>query len=150
MTHVVAFVTQKGGSGKSTTAASVAVAAFEQGKKVFLLELDRQGTLTDWYEARKAEEGPDFDKTDASDLEKAIPALSAAKYDLVTIDTPGDQSGDACGRSLPHSVPADRARSQGLPADGAESHAARQDVRFRPYAVPFPLPAGRRHAIEPR
>ena len=41
--HVVSFVTQKGGSGKSTTAASVAVAAFQQGRRVFMLELDRQG-----------------------------------------------------------------------------------------------------------
>jgi Mrp family chromosome partitioning ATPase len=44
--RVVSFVTQKGGSGKSTTAASIAVAAFQQGRRVFMLELDRQGTLS--------------------------------------------------------------------------------------------------------
>ena len=38
--RVVSFVTQKGGSGKSTTAASIAVAAFQQGRRVFMLELD--------------------------------------------------------------------------------------------------------------
>ena len=40
--HTIAFVTQKGGSGKSTTAASIAVAASYQGRRVFVLELDRQ------------------------------------------------------------------------------------------------------------
>jgi hypothetical protein len=51
------FVTQKGGSGKSTTAASIAVAAFQQGRRVLMLELDRQGTLSDWADARQAGEG---------------------------------------------------------------------------------------------
>jgi chromosome partitioning protein len=42
--HVIAFTTQKGGSGKSSLAASIAAAACERGKRVFILELDRQGT----------------------------------------------------------------------------------------------------------
>ena len=55
LVHVISFVTQKGGSGKSTTGASVAVAASEQGRRVFVLELDRQGTLSDWADARQAD-----------------------------------------------------------------------------------------------
>jgi chromosome partitioning protein len=55
--RVVSFVTQKGGSGKSTTAASIAVAAFQQGRRVFMLELDRQGTLSNWADARQARDG---------------------------------------------------------------------------------------------
>jgi chromosome partitioning protein len=86
--HVISFVTQKGGSGKSTTAASIAVAAFEQGRRVFVLELDRQGTLSDWIESRQAETGPDFERVDAAALDKAIPTLAGAGYDLVVIDTP--------------------------------------------------------------
>jgi chromosome partitioning protein len=86
---VIAFVTQKGGSGKSTTAASISVAAFQEGRRVFLLELDRQGTLTDWTESRKAEEGPDFERIEATVLDKALGALREAGYDLVVIDTPG-------------------------------------------------------------
>jgi len=65
---VVSFVTQKGGSGKSTTAASIAVAAFQQGRRVFLLELDRQGTLSDWADARQAEAGPDFERIEGRGL----------------------------------------------------------------------------------
>ena len=90
--HVVSFVTQKGGSGKSTTAASVAVAAFEQGRRVFILELDRQGTLSDWSESRQAETGPDFERIDASALDKAISTLAGAGYEIVVIDTPGIDS----------------------------------------------------------
>ena len=90
--HVISFVTQKGGSGKSTTAASVAVAAFEQGRRVFVLELDRQGTLSDWNESRQAENGPEFERVDVSALDKAIPTLRDAGYDLVVIDTPGIES----------------------------------------------------------
>jgi chromosome partitioning protein len=40
--HVTSLVTQKGGSGKSTLAASIAVVACERGKRVFVLEIDRQ------------------------------------------------------------------------------------------------------------
>jgi chromosome partitioning protein len=90
--HVISFVTQKGSSGKSTTAASIAVAASEQGRRVFVLELDRQGTLSDWIESREAETGPDFERVDAAALDKAIPTLAGAGYDLVVIDTPGIDS----------------------------------------------------------
>lgn len=90
--HVLSFVTQKGGSGKSTTAASVAVAAWQQGRRVFVLELDRQGTLSEWYESRPEGEGLDFEKIDASALDRAIPALREAGYGLVVIDTPGIDS----------------------------------------------------------
>ncbi len=90
--RVVSFVTQKGGSGKSTTAASIAVAAFQQGRRVFMLELDRQGTLSDWADARQAGEGPEFERIDATALDKALATLREAGYDLAVVDTPGVDS----------------------------------------------------------
>jgi chromosome partitioning protein len=90
--YVISFVTQKGGSGKSTVAASVAVAALQQNRRVFLLELDRQGTLSDWTESRQSEAGPDFERIEAAALDKALSALKEANYDLVVIDTPGIDS----------------------------------------------------------
>jgi chromosome partitioning protein len=90
--HVISFVTQKGGSGKSTVAASVAVAAHQQSRRVFMLELDRQGTLSDWTESRQSEAGPDFERIEAAALDKALSALKEANYDLVVIDTPGIDS----------------------------------------------------------
>src|SRR5271166_4857513 len=79
--RVVSFVTQKGGSGKSTTAASIAVAAHQQGRRVFMLELDRQGTLSDWAEARQAEDGPEFERIDATALDKALRQLDDGRPD---------------------------------------------------------------------
>jgi cellulose biosynthesis protein BcsQ len=90
--RVVSFVTQKGGSGKSTTAASIAVAAFQQGRRVFMLELDRQGTLSDWADARRAGEGPEFERIDAMALDKALATLKEAGYDIAIVDTPGVDS----------------------------------------------------------
>jgi chromosome partitioning protein len=90
--RTVAFTTQKGGSGKSTLAASLAVAATEQGARVFLLELDRQGTLSDWAEARDADGGPDFERIEARTLDTALSRLRSAAYDLALVDTPGVDS----------------------------------------------------------
>ena len=90
--HTISFVTQKGGSGKSTLAASIAIAAFQQGRRVFMLELDRQGTLSDWIENRQADEGPEFERIDASALDKALPTLRTASYDLVLVNSPGIDS----------------------------------------------------------
>jgi chromosome partitioning protein len=45
---VVSFVTQKGGTGKSTLASSLAVAAHEAGDCVSILDLDPQQSLVKW------------------------------------------------------------------------------------------------------
>lgn len=89
---IIALVTQKGGSGKSTVAANLAVAAQEAGEKVFLLETDKQGTLSKWVERRSAET-PAFDKvlTEAQ-LENALVTLESARFSVVVIDTAGVDS----------------------------------------------------------
>ena len=86
--NVVTFTTQKGGSGKSTTAASLAVAACQQGHRVFLLDLDQRPTLADWIISRQSETGPEFEKIDATLLDRTLATLEADNYDLVVIDTP--------------------------------------------------------------
>ena len=47
---------QKGGSGKSALSRVLAVQASRLGKSVYLIDTDTQGTLTQWHEAREAEE----------------------------------------------------------------------------------------------
>ena len=49
----IAFVTQKGGTGKTTLTASLAVAAAAAGEKVIAVDLDSSGSLVRWSERRK-------------------------------------------------------------------------------------------------
>lgn len=85
---VISFVTQKGGSGKTTLALNFAVAAMGGKKKVVILDMDAQGTARKWYE-RRVDENPPLIEIAAADLEKAIAGARAQKFDWVLIDTPG-------------------------------------------------------------
>ena len=53
--HTIALVTQKGGSGKTTLAVTLAVAASEAGEKVVALDLDPQASLIAWGNERTSE-----------------------------------------------------------------------------------------------
>jgi chromosome partitioning protein len=89
--RVVTFVTQKGGSGKTTLAASVGVAAQEAGERVFLIDLDPQGSLSSWGERRQADL-PAVDRTSPDKLRAALRGLDKAGYTLAIIDTAGVDS----------------------------------------------------------
>jgi len=52
--RTIAFLTQKGGAGKTTLAASLAVAAADAGEKVVALDLDPQASLLRWGKHRAA------------------------------------------------------------------------------------------------
>jgi chromosome partitioning protein len=54
--RVVVWNSQKGGSGKTSLCAAIAVEAERAGDgPVFLADTDPQGTLSTWHEARPAE-----------------------------------------------------------------------------------------------
>lgn len=53
--RTVVLLTQKGGTGKSTLATSLAVAAMQAGEKVVAFDLDPQGTLAAWGGLRQAD-----------------------------------------------------------------------------------------------
>jgi chromosome partitioning protein len=86
--RTIAFVTQKGGAGKSTLASSVSVAARLAGERVFIIDLDPLQSLVKWSKARG--------KTDIAvehvppeKLGKALAALEKKGVTLVVIDAPG-------------------------------------------------------------
>ena len=85
--RVITFVTQKGGSGKTTLALSCAAAAEEQGSRALVLDMDPQGTAEAWYQAREATT-PKLAAITAADLPNAI-AGGQPRFDVVLIDTPG-------------------------------------------------------------
>ena len=89
--RTIAFVTQKGGSGKSTLCINLSIAAQEAGRSVCILEMDRQATVSEWAESREGE-GPEVAQVDATQLDPVVERLQGSGYDYVFIDTPGVDS----------------------------------------------------------
>jgi chromosome partitioning protein len=87
--NILAIVSQKGGTGKSTLAFSLAVAAEQQGVRTSIIDMDPQGTTKKWYGRREADGGPEVNALTATQLEPAMPLLRKQGIQLVIIDTPG-------------------------------------------------------------
>ena len=86
--HVIAVASQKGGSGKTTLAGHLAVAADRAGAgPVALVDTDPQGSLAEWWNARVAET-PLFARTAAERLAEDIGRMSELGIKLLVIDTP--------------------------------------------------------------
>lgn len=86
--RIVAFVSQKGGVGKTTLAGHLAVEAEKQGAgPVALLDTDPQGSLASWWNVRTAET-PIFVRGELSNLKTQLDQLAGAGVGLVIIDTP--------------------------------------------------------------
>jgi len=84
----IAFVTQKGGSGKSTIASSLAVAAHEMKEKVCVIDMDPQASLLNWSKTRGADDIAVV-ASGAARLPSTLTQMKAKGYTLAIIDTPG-------------------------------------------------------------
>ncbi len=85
---VIAVASQKGGSGKTTLAGHLAVQAELAGMgPVALVDTDPQGSLSEWWNERKAET-PLFARTTIENLKKDIDRMSRMNIKLLIIDTP--------------------------------------------------------------
>lgn len=92
--RTLTLVTQKGGVGKTTLAASLAVAAAQAGEKVVALDLDPQGSLGAWGDTRTAD-APAVDRLPADRLDELpaiLEALKAEGYTVAILDTAGVSS----------------------------------------------------------
>ena len=85
--RVITFITQKGGSGKTTLALSCAVAAEEQGARALVLDMDPQRTAETWYQTREATK-PKLAAVTAAEIPNAITG-GRQRFDVILIDTPG-------------------------------------------------------------
>jgi chromosome partitioning protein len=83
----IAVVNQKGGSGKSTIAECLAVAATLDGVPAAILDLDPQGTAYAWSKRREAENPPVLSVT-AANYRDQWRALREAGAELAILDTP--------------------------------------------------------------
>jgi chromosome partitioning protein len=67
----VALISQKGGVGKSTLTVHLAVAAWQAGQKVAVLDADPQASAGAWHRVREAADPP-VAAVPVSELERAL------------------------------------------------------------------------------
>lgn len=87
---VLTVAQQKGGSGKTTLAVNLAVAAIRRGLSVALLDTDPQGSLGRWFMTRRerlGEAGLEFSTSSAWGVSYECEKLKR-EVDLVIVDTP--------------------------------------------------------------
>ncbi len=86
---IITVAQQKGGAGKTTIVANLAVALAKAGKTVSLLDTDPQGSLGRWYMTRREAGDPGFDFSTASAWGVSYECDKLRKTaDFVLIDTP--------------------------------------------------------------
>ncbi len=89
MGHVITVAQQKGGSGKTTIAANLAVAFARAGRSVAILDTDPQGSLGRWFMARREAGVEDLAFSTASAWGVSYECEKLKKeYDYVLVDTP--------------------------------------------------------------
>lgn len=85
--HVVGFLNSKGGVGKSTLCAAIAVRAAQESKRVCIVDLDPQESAADWWRRRGSPENPTLFRG-ADRASDAIEALELDGWDWVFLDGP--------------------------------------------------------------
>jgi chromosome partitioning protein len=90
----LAFLSQKGGSGKTTLAVHTAVAAHQEGERVVIVDTDIQRSATTWREARAADQ-PAVAPVLAAQLAEVMAASRHDAMTLCIIDTAPHAAPDA-------------------------------------------------------
>lgn len=86
--HILVLASQKGGAGKTTLAAHLAIAAEAAGDgPAVLIDTDPQGSLSAWWNSRQAET-PALAPSSIAELPARLTALREAGYRIAIVDTP--------------------------------------------------------------
>lgn len=96
----IALIAQKGGTGKTTLALSLAVAAIQDRLAVAVIDLDPQTSAANWRD-RRAADGPALEAPALGRLGQTLEAAQQGGADFVVIDTPGksEQAAVAAARA---------------------------------------------------
>ena len=98
----IAVIARKGGSGKTTVAVNLAVAAHRRAYRVHLADTDPQGSSTKVLSARKTP-GPSISEIPGSELPAALRAAEDDGVDVAVLDTPaGSEDSVAHAIALAH------------------------------------------------
>jgi chromosome partitioning protein len=90
----IAFLSQKGGSGKTTLAVHTAVAAYEAGERVVIVDTDPQKSATVWGDTR-SQDAPIVATAAAAELGRVLDAARQERMTLAIIDTAPHAAPDA-------------------------------------------------------
>jgi chromosome partitioning protein len=99
--RTIALLTQKGGAGKTTLAASLAAAAAQAGEKVIALDLDPQASLSRWSKRREAANASGKVVVEPLEGERlprlhaVVEGLAGVGFTLAILDTAGADSAAA-------------------------------------------------------
>jgi chromosome partitioning protein len=102
--RIITIAQQKGGAGKTTMAAHLAVAWAASGRrKVAIIDTDPQGSLTQWHNVREARLGEGetnltFSSISGWRVRNEIDRLRHT-HDLIVIDSPPHTDADECDDS---------------------------------------------------
>ena len=85
--QTIALIAQKGGTGKTTLALSLAVAAEADGRSTLIVDLDPQASACKWGDRRQAD-APSIIDAQPPRLPNALAKAAQAGVELAIVDTP--------------------------------------------------------------
>lgn len=87
--HVIVVTSRKGGAGKTTISAHLAVEIERvRAGRVVLVDLDEQGSLAAWWNVRAAESPAFAQRVSIKNLKESLAEMARQGVDFVVIDTP--------------------------------------------------------------
>ena len=88
------FLSQKGGSGKTTLSVHTAVTAQESGEQVVIIDTDPQQSATSWADARESD-SPPVATISVGEIDKVMNAARQEGISLAVVDTAPHATPDA-------------------------------------------------------